>query len=101
MRHAYDNVPYYRRIFDERGLKPDDIQSSIDLMKLPVLTKQVIRENFDQMMARGFPANEMVLTRTGGSTGEPLVFYTTTDDRFNLAYAKVRRAYRWWGYAMG
>lgn len=101
VRHAYDNVPYYRELFDKRRLNPNDIQSSADLVKMPVLTKGIIRENFDNMIARGFPGKEMVLTRTGGSTGEPLVFYTTTDDRFDLAMAKVRRALIWWGYAFG
>ena len=101
VRYAYDKVPYYRRIFDQRGLKPGDVQSSIDLVKLPVLTKKLIRENFDQLIAGGFPPNEMLLLRTGGSTGEPLVFYTTTEDQSNLAYAKVRRALGWWGYSPG
>ena len=35
LHHAYENVPYYRRVFDERGLKPKDIQSINDLKKLP------------------------------------------------------------------
>ena len=39
LRHAYENVPYYRRIFDERGLKPKDIQDFKDLQELPYLTK--------------------------------------------------------------
>ena len=101
VRHAYDKVPYYRRIFDERGLKPNDIQSYADLAKLPVLTKQLIRENSDRMMSRGFPPKEIILNRTGGSTGEPLVFYTTRDERFHWSFAKVRRAYQWWGYETG
>jgi phenylacetate-CoA ligase len=101
VKYSYYNVPYYQRIFDERGLKPDDIQSSVDLVKLPVLTKRTIRENVSHMMAQGFPSSEMVLTRTGGSTGEPLVFYTTTDDRFKWAYAKDIRTFRQWGYEVG
>lgn len=101
VKYSYDNVPYYHRILDQRGLKPDDIQSSVDLMKLPVLTKQVIRENFDQMMARGFPPNEIILNSTGGSTGEPLIFYTSMDERFNWSFAKVRRNLEWWGYVNG
>jgi phenylacetate-CoA ligase len=100
-RHAYNNVPYYRRVFDERALKPNDIQSSADLTKLPVLTKQLIRRYFDAIKAHGFPANQTILARTGGSTGEPLVFWTTIDDRDKLAFAKVRRALGWWGYELG
>src|SRR6516162_1329432 len=43
IRHAYENVPYYRRVFDERRLKPSDINTALDLYKLPVLTKQDVR----------------------------------------------------------
>ena len=75
VRYAYDRVPYYRHVFEQKGLKSEDIKSSADLPKLPVLTKRVIRENFKQMMAHGFPSREKVLSRTGGSTGEPLAFY--------------------------
>jgi phenylacetate-CoA ligase len=55
VRHAYDKVPYYHRIFEVQGLKPDDIQNNEDLVKLPVLTKQVIRNNFNDLIAREFP----------------------------------------------
>ncbi len=101
VRYAYKNVPYYRHIFDERSLKPDDIVCSADLVKLPVLTKQIIRKNFDQLKARGFPLKKTVLVRTGGSTGEPLVFYTTKDEQRNWDIAKSRRAQGWWGYKVG
>ncbi len=40
---AFQNVPYYREIFDERRLKPDDIRTRDDLVKLPILTKRTVR----------------------------------------------------------
>ena len=43
VRHTCENVPYYRRIFDKRTLKSGDIESVQDLVKLPVLTKHLIR----------------------------------------------------------
>ncbi len=101
IRHAYNNVPYYRRIFEERALKPDDIASSRDLAKLPILTKELIRKNSDQLMARGFPAKEVVPGRTGGSTGEPLAFYSTREEQHNWAIANRRRTQNWWGYKIG
>ena len=45
LKHAYENVPYYRKVFDERGLKPKDIQDFDDLKKLPYLTKDDVRIN--------------------------------------------------------
>lgn len=97
VKYAYENVPYYRRIFDERGLKPEDIKTSRDLVKLPVLTKQIIRKDFYELTARGFPSKQRIQLTTGGSTGEPLVFYSTKEDRFNWGFARARRALRWAG----
>ena len=100
VRHAYDNVPYYRRIFDERALKPNDIECSEDLVKLPVLTKQLIRNNFDDLMARGLPGKERIQHATSGSVGEPLVFYRVRND-LNWGSAALQRAYEWAGYEIG
>ena len=52
LEHAYENVPYYRRVFDERGLKPKDIQDFKDLQQLPYLTKEIIQENLPDLVAR-------------------------------------------------
>ena len=43
LHHAYENVPYYLRVFDERGLKPKDIQDFKDLQQLPYLIKHVFK----------------------------------------------------------
>ena len=99
--YAYDNVPYYRRIFDERGLKPDDVKASHDLVKLPILTKQLIRRNFDEITASGFPARERVKLSTAGSTGEPLVFYSTRHCHINLSFAARQRGYSAVGFELG
>jgi len=75
LRHAYENVPYYRRVFDERGLKLKDIQDFDDLKKLPYLTKEIVRENLPDLMARNYPKSKVRHVTTGGSTGIPLGFY--------------------------
>jgi len=100
VRHAYDNVPYYRKVFEQRELKPDDIKTSEDLARLPILTKQLVRNNFMDLVARGLPKKEIVLGYTGGSTGEPLRFYRTKDER-NWGHAAQLRAHRWAGYEIG
>ena len=46
VRHVWDNVPYYRKKMEEKGLTPDDIQSSDDLHKLPFITKADLREAY-------------------------------------------------------
>lgn len=75
LHHAYDNVPYYRRIFDERGLKPKNIQNFEDLKKLPYLTKEIIRENSPDLVAKNYRRSKLQYITTGGSTGMPLGFY--------------------------
>jgi len=52
LEHAYENVPYYRRVFDERGLKPKDIQDFKDLQQLPYLTKEIIQNNLSDLVAK-------------------------------------------------
>jgi phenylacetate-CoA ligase len=73
--HAYTNVPYYRRVFDERGLKPKDIRNLDDLRKLPYLTKDIIRENLNELIATNYPKHKFQFVTTGGSTGIPMGLY--------------------------
>lgn len=75
LHHAYENVPYYRKVFDERGLKPKDIQNFNDLKKLPYLTKEIIRENLGDLIAQNYSKSRLEYITTGGSTGIPLGFY--------------------------
>ncbi|PKM48966.1 MAG: hypothetical protein CVV02_18135 [Firmicutes bacterium HGW-Firmicutes-7] len=75
LKHAYENVSYYRKVFDERKLKPKDIHSFDDLKKLPFLTKEIIRNNFNDLMAKNLPKSMFQYTSTSGSTGIPLAFY--------------------------
>ncbi len=73
--HAYENVPYYRRIFDERGLKPRDIQNLNDFKKLPYLTKDIFKEHFNNFIASNINISRLTMTHTSGTTGKPLQFY--------------------------
>ena len=98
--HAYQNVPYYRRLCDERGLTDKDIQTVEDLAKLPILTKKDIRENFEQIRANDYKRWKPIPDTTGGSTGEPLKYYITKD----LASISWAGGFRWWswsGYKIG
>lgn len=76
LKHAYENIPYYRRVFDERGLKPKDIQGFNDLKKLPYLTKDIIRNNLQDLVARNYHKLKLGYLTTGGSTGIPMGFYS-------------------------
>jgi phenylacetate-CoA ligase len=99
--HAFDTVPYYRELLSERNLTPDDVMCSDDLKILPVLTKQLFRDNFNDMISQGFNRKDTLLTATGGATGEPLIFYSTREDQYNRGMARALRAFSWFGYRIG
>lgn len=80
VRNVWDNVPYYRKKMEEKGLTPDDIKSSGDLHKLPFITKADLREAYPYgLVAR--PLKECVrIQSTSGTTGKRVVaFYTRHD----------------------
>lgn len=100
LNHAYDNVPYYRRRFSEAGLKPSDIKTTDDLVKLPILTKEDVRANFRDLVAVNFPRVKMLPYSTSGSTGKPLRFYITKEANARRQ-ANLHRAYKWCGFKKG
>ena len=80
VRHVWDNVPYYRKKMEEKGLTPDDIKSSDDLHKLPFITKADLREAYPYGLVAK-PLKECVrIQSTSGTTGKRVVaFYTQHD----------------------
>jgi phenylacetate-CoA ligase len=72
--HAYDQVPYYRQIIDEVGGR-EAIASSDprDVVKnFPLLTKQLIREHWEDIKSRDLASRKWYYNTSGGSTGEPI-----------------------------
>lgn len=80
VKHVYDNVPYYKKLMDEKGVTPDDIKSVDDLHKLPFLTKADLRDAYPYgLLAK--PLSDCVrIQSTSGTTGRRVVaFYTQHD----------------------
>ena len=75
IKHAVNNVPYYKDLFEREKLTIDDIQTKEDLQKLPILTKEEIRKNYDKMIIKSGDLSKLTLVATGGSTGTPMKFY--------------------------
>ncbi len=75
--HAYENVPYYRERWKNLKLSPTDIRSREDLPKLPILTKEDVRQNFDRLVSKKAPKHELIFRHTSGTTGKALHFYVT------------------------
>jgi len=80
VRHAYDNVPHYRRKFEAQGVHPDDLRSFEDLARFPFTTKQDLRENYPFGMF-AVPREQVVRVHaSSGTTGKPTVVgYTARD----------------------
>ncbi|MBN1855622.1 MAG: phenylacetate--CoA ligase family protein [Dehalococcoidia bacterium] len=95
--YTYAHVPYYRRLIDGCGLSPGCIRTSEDLSLLPVLTKAEVREHIGELIADGFPRGELLEGCTGGSTGEPLVFYSSRESQSSRGIARTLRALEWAG----
>ena len=75
IRHAYENVPYYKTTMSNLKLLPKDIKGQIDLYKLPILTRKEVKLNFKKLRAVNYPENKLILGHTSGTTGTPLEFY--------------------------
>ena len=80
VQHVWENVPYYRKKMEEKGVTPADIQSLEDLHKLPFLCKDDLREAYPYGLM-GKPKSECVrIHSTSGTTGKRVVaFYTQHD----------------------
>ena len=98
LQHAADHVPYYRALFLEKGFNPRDLRTLADLVRLPFLAKADIRRNLERLKADRVQG----LTRfnTGGSSGEPLIFFLGRE-RVSHDVAAKWRATRWWGVDIG
>lgn len=94
---AYHNVPFYRKRFQDSHLTPADIRSLKDITKLPVLTKEDIRNSISDLQVRGIPARVM---STSGSSGYPLTF---PKDYISLSYwdAAMYMGMAWHGIRIG
>ena len=80
VKHVWDNVPYYRKKMEEKGVTPEDIKSIDDLHKLPFLSKADLRDAYPYGLA-GVPIKDCVrIHSTSGTTGKRVVAFYTQED---------------------
>lgn len=96
VKHAYLNVPFYRNLFDSLNLKPCDIETLNDLIKIPITTKEKIQENYpDRIVSRNINIDKCDVVSTTGSTGMPLKICFSNKERsylgalFNYFYSEA------------
>ncbi|MGH7847264.1 MAG: phenylacetate--CoA ligase family protein [Candidatus Binatia bacterium] len=101
LNYAASQTEYYRALFASLGAHPRDVKTPADFARLPLLTKETIRVRHADLISGEFRRGRgLVRNATSGSTGEPLVFFTTLRREAALNAAKLRgRA--WWGLQMG
>ncbi|MDG1945224.1 MAG: AMP-binding protein [Halioglobus sp.] len=92
------DVPYYRALFQSLEFEPAGITSVTEIHRLPLTGKADIRANMDSLKAEN--AGPLEKFSTGGSTGEPLIFYRGKE-RVSHDVAAKWRATRWWGVDIG
>ncbi len=80
VRHVYDNVPYYKKLMDEKGVTPDDIKSVDDIKKLPFLSKEDLREAYPYGLLGTDLKNCVRIQSTSGTTGRRVVAFYTQED---------------------
>jgi phenylacetate-CoA ligase len=73
--HCETQVPYYRRLFKSLGLSSTEIKNLKDFAQLPILTKDIIRENAHELVREDVSPDSLLKHHSGGSTGVPLTFF--------------------------
>ncbi|MBF0275796.1 MAG: phenylacetate--CoA ligase family protein, partial [Nitrospinae bacterium] len=92
---AFKKSPFYKELYEKNGVKREDIKDLSDIKKLPVLTKEMFRDNHERMLVPGFSEEQLCLTRSSGSTGMRLVF--RRDNKMSdYALAHQLRGKSWW-----
>ena len=95
LRHSYEQAPYWQKIFKNLGITNEGIKNYVDFQKLPIITKEDIRVNKQEMIARNYLGRTWTKA-TGGSTGIPLEL-DYTPDSYDWRMAVSKRGYSWAG----
>jgi len=98
--HAGSNVPYYRNLFKSVRFDPNKLKSLKDLVHIPLLEKESLRQNPEQFIADHKQTIHEYWKNTSGSTGKPLKLFLDRTCHINK-YAATLRAYHWAGYSPG
>ncbi len=90
LKHAYDNVPHYKKTFDEKGVHPGDLKTLADIAKFPFTTKKDLRENYPFGLFAVPREQVLRIHASSGTTGKPTVVGYTRGDIDNWATLVAR-----------
>ncbi len=81
VRHAYENVPYYRALFQSAGVLPEHIRSVKDLRRIPITTKDDLKAaGLERIISKGVDLTACQIVHTSGTTGKPFAIHLTRRD---------------------
>lgn len=91
VRHAYERVPYYRGLFEDAGLRPEDIRTPADLRHVPITTRDTLQQlDTKEIVARGVDADRLLSSSSSGSSGRPITIRRTWIEERLLAAIRIR-----------
>lgn len=70
--HAYETTPYWKKLFDRIKFSPYQFSELYHIQKIPLMTKSVLKENFNDLISRNFSKFNSHVDHTGGTTGTPV-----------------------------
>ena len=92
VQQAYENTEYYQELFDNNNIDYREIKSRSDLKRIPVLTKEKIRENFNKLIPQNIDNINYKKSATGGSTGDPMKFLL---DKRSWSFSNANNIINW------
>jgi len=105
--YAYNNTVFYRQLFTKIQATPNDIKSIKDFQQIPFVDKDIVRENYEDFLVKGYPKNKILRVTTGGSSGTPveyiqsrniwskeLAFYMHFFRQFNYIPISIRASFK-------
>jgi len=100
LRHAVQHVPYYRTLFRAQRIELDEIRGTQDFERIPILTKAIVQQRLEELIAKNHKRNEGRPNASGGSTGKPVQFFQDAE-YWNRAQASQWFVESWWGIRPG
>ena len=97
LEHAYKNVPFYRDLWNREGVSPRDIRCLEDIKKLPIITREDIREHGRKFLAINVKRKQTIVRETSGSSGKAIKVYHDYN-AFSATLAKYSYNLSMFGY---
>lgn len=100
LEHSFSTVPYYYDLFKKNGIHPNDIKNVNDFQKIPLLTKEIARQENKNLISKKIDTSKIKNGKTGGTTGIPLTLYRDSQTR-SFTWGAFYRWYEWMDISVG